>query len=238
MKQDDRLPQQMCSQCLVCLSQVYRFMRTCLQTEKMLRTCLDAMGSRVESEQMNEANLDVAQPEELIITITSDNESSGGKEEEVILKPVSEVTDKLEVCLKQEVGTEEQKGHTYRKRYDFRVVNAMKEAGTFDCSLCPKRFFRKEHLMLHLNTHKKEKFYECHHCCKKFKFKPNLHRHILIHEGKKMFKCELCGKGEKLSCSWLEYLRSAFMVSDLPFPLFKENISVLIHLKALCKAIK
>lgn len=113
--------------------------------------------------------------EELII-ITGDNINE-------------EINEKSE--LENNEKPEEQIKSVIKRRFDFGKPSGT----TFNCHLCPKLFFKKELLTLHLNGHNKNKSYQCDVCDKKFNFKHNLHRHKLIHEGKKQFACELCGKG-------------------------------------------
>lgn len=77
-----------------------------------------------------------------------------------------------------------------KKRFLFSSSNE------FQCGLCYKVFFKKDHLITHLSTHKRDKPYQCDVCHKKFNYERNLHKHQIIHKEGKEYICETCGKGE------------------------------------------
>lgn len=180
MKEDAKLPQQMCSDCLVLLSQSYAFLHTCLQTEEVLNSYLSVMENKKENDDT---------VEELII-ITDDSVS-----EDINIKTEPENDEKPTKSI-------------IKRRFDFGNHNGT----TFNCHLCPKLFFKKDLLTLHLNGHSKNKSYQCDVCDKKFNFKHNLQRHKLIHEGKKQFACELCGKG----LYYIKCVRGVFGLGGTP----------------------
>ncbi|XP_022250849.1 protein hunchback-like [Limulus polyphemus] len=63
----------------------------------------------------------------------------------------------------------------------------------FECRLCPKRFFRKDHLMEHIvRQHSLQRPFRCPFCIKSFNSRPQLKAHLsLEHSGNKL--CRICG---------------------------------------------
>ncbi|UYV76659.1 hypothetical protein LAZ67_14001624 [Cordylochernes scorpioides] len=54
----------------------------------------------------------------------------------------------------------------------------------FECSLCPKKFFRKDHLTEHVvRQHSKQRPYRCPFCIKSFNYKPHLKSHLSYDHG-------------------------------------------------------
>lgn len=62
------------------------------------------------------------------------------------------------------------------------------------CSLCGKKYFRKQALQRHLKHHKEEAPHQCKYCSFTTKEANNLKRHVDLHfESKRNFVCEVCG---------------------------------------------
>lgn len=61
--------------------------------------------------------------------------------------------------------------------------------GTFQCTLCPKRFTREYNLRSHLRTHTNERPFACTACGKTFARQHDKKRHEGLHSGRKRFVC-------------------------------------------------
>jgi len=59
------------------------------------------------------------------------------------------------------------------------------------CTVCDKRFTKKQHLNFHKPTHNTEKLYSCSQCEKRFKTQRYLKIHMNVHSSK--YKCTECG---------------------------------------------
>lgn len=64
----------------------------------------------------------------------------------------------------------------------------------FQCTMCPKIFAAREHLIEHVNTHQGLKPVKCRICGKGFSSKGNMMQHEKSHTGGKKFRCSHCPK--------------------------------------------
>uniref|UniRef100_A0A1B6J6N9 Protein krueppel n=1 Tax=Homalodisca liturata TaxID=320908 RepID=A0A1B6J6N9_9HEMI len=88
----------------------------------------------------------------------------------------------------------------------------------FSCNICPKKFFRREHLKVHLAKHKIVKPYACEICSKRFVKEEQLANHMSRHDGfpkkskntngLKRFLCEICSKTFTQSTTLVAHLRA------------------------------
>ncbi|XP_076579448.1 uncharacterized protein LOC143315828 isoform X2 [Chaetodon auriga] len=64
----------------------------------------------------------------------------------------------------------------------------------FSCSVCGKRYNRKNSLTSHMRLHSEGKRFSCSVCKKTFPWRGNFMRHMRIHTGEKPFSCSVCGR--------------------------------------------
>lgn len=172
VREDDKLPQQMCSDCLVALSQTYAFIKTCLQTHETLSSCVKV----IEDKEGNKSGT-----EELITIIN---------EEALVAEDAATAAEKTN---ESEVGLED-----VVEEFDNSVEEEEEEEDeVFRCHRCKNNVFAtQEDLEKHLELHEKfTKPFECDRCDKKFTLKQNMLRHQLLHKGVKRFPCTYCEKG-------------------------------------------
>ena len=76
----------------------------------------------------------------------------------------------------------------------------------FQCTMCPKIFAAREHLIEHVNTHQGLKPVKCRICGKGFSSKGNMMQHEKSHMGGKKFRCSHCPKTYNLAEIFQEHL--------------------------------
>ncbi|XP_014472291.1 PREDICTED: zinc finger protein 91-like isoform X2 [Dinoponera quadriceps] len=92
------------------------------------------------------------------------------------------------------------------------------EGKKFLCDICPKKFYRREHLKLHQAKHNMVKPYKCHRCSKRFIKEEQLINHLSKHDRMfkknkesdttKRFLCEICSKSFTQSTTLIAHLRA------------------------------
>ncbi|CAG0919580.1 unnamed protein product [Notodromas monacha] len=73
-------------------------------------------------------------------------------------------------------------------------MRAMRNMRPYVCDLCPKTFYKEEHLVQHKRVHSGERPFKCNLCDKTFRQSGALHNHKQIHVGTKNFHCDICNK--------------------------------------------
>nr|XP_046229038.1 zinc finger protein 135-like isoform X2 [Scatophagus argus] len=63
----------------------------------------------------------------------------------------------------------------------------------FTCSVCDKRYHRKNWLRAHMRLHSEGKRLSCSVCQKTFQWRRDVVKHMRIHTGEKPFSCSVCG---------------------------------------------
>nr|XP_012216878.1 PREDICTED: zinc finger protein 615-like [Linepithema humile] len=80
----------------------------------------------------------------------------------------------------------------------------------YQCSMCPKRFIRKERLEFHEMRHNENmNEFVCSTCNNEFSAENSLYEHYLfVHKGARPHICELCGKSYQIKARLKEHLRT------------------------------
>ncbi|OXU23554.1 hypothetical protein TSAR_013204 [Trichomalopsis sarcophagae] len=95
------------------------------------------------------------------------------------------------------------------------------EGKKYLCDICPKKFYRREHLKIHVAKHNMVKPYKCPRCTKRFIKEEQLNNHITKHDKtlnkkaktdssdtSKRFLCEICSKKFTQSTTLIAHLRA------------------------------
>lgn len=150
MIEDNRLPQRMCSDCLVTLSQMYGFVDKCLQTEEVLKSCLDVIENKEDNSGTEELITIISESENI-----SPNENTT-KNEEVVVK-IEDAGFNCHLCSESFEKQEELRLH---------VAYHEEEQKHYQCDKCYKRFNFKHNLIRHQLVHDGVKRYYCEDCGK------------------------------------------------------------------------
>lgn len=92
------------------------------------------------------------------------------------------------------------------------------EGKKYLCDICPKKFYRREHLKIHVAKHNMIKPYKCTRCSKRFIKEEQLTNHLSKHDrtfkknketdSSKRFLCEICSKSFTQSTTLIAHLRA------------------------------
>ncbi|KYM97645.1 Zinc finger protein 26 [Cyphomyrmex costatus] len=92
------------------------------------------------------------------------------------------------------------------------------EGKKYLCEMCPKKFYRREHLKIHVAKHNMIKPYKCTRCSKRFIKEEQLNNHLPKHDrtfkknkeadSSKRFLCEICSKSFTQSTTLIAHLRA------------------------------
>ncbi|XP_043285163.1 zinc finger protein 91-like [Venturia canescens] len=92
------------------------------------------------------------------------------------------------------------------------------EGKKYLCDICPKKFYRREHLKIHVAKHNMIKPYKCPRCTKRFIKEEQLSSHLSKHDRtfkkpketdtSKRFLCEICSKSFTQSTTLIAHLRA------------------------------
>ncbi|XP_008297237.1 zinc finger protein 271-like [Stegastes partitus] len=132
-----------------------------------------------------------------VSTEQQDREDPHNKEEQMGLCPVQRPTEgNGEDCGGSDSDFPELDGDDSDK--DWNPLDSHKTISTvgekFSCSLCSKRFAKRQSLQYHLKTHRGVKPFSCSVCNKRFMQKGNLKYHMIVHSGERPYSCSVCSR--------------------------------------------
>lgn len=119
------------------------------------------------------------------------------------------------------------------------TINNMDESGTSEgdetkkhqCSVCNKRFTRKQHLDLHRRVHSGEKPYSCTICERTFALKGTLEVHMRTHTGERPYSCSICKKTFTQTSALTSHRRTHTGEKPFSCPTCKKTFGQKVHLE-------
>ncbi|KAM3965681.1 LOW QUALITY PROTEIN: uncharacterized protein ACR2FA_000005 [Aphomia sociella] len=174
VEKTDKLPSQICYNCLRELDIAYKFRQKCQEVDKQLRTTemIDIKIEKFEEDAAHKMESTKDEPE-------NDSEDMDAHFDDI--EPVETTTKNLNAPVKKETQKVVRKRKKYKSKYDYWKI----------CEVCGKH---TRNLVSHLDMHLSGKHYSCNVCDKKFKFKSGLVIHKAIHDPTPRKTCEVCGK--------------------------------------------
>ncbi len=70
------------------------------------------------------------------------------------------------------------------------AFNEIKEDNLFECTICNKKFVKKDYYKRHMLSH--EKTFDCHLCSRKFFHNYHLKQHMDFHKEIRDYECDIC----------------------------------------------
>lgn len=124
----------------------------------------------------------------------------------------------------REVGTDGETSST---------VNSGEESETkkHQCSVCQKRFTRKQHLDLHRRVHSGEKPFSCTVCNRTFALKGTLEVHMRTHTGERPYCCPICKKTFTQTSALNSHRRTHTGEKPFGCPTCKKTFGQKVHLE-------
>ncbi|KAJ8984888.1 hypothetical protein NQ317_002728 [Molorchus minor] len=183
LEDNDKLPQNLCNNCIKRLQDIFSFSENCKVSNVYLKSLLIEQEKKCFSDN---ASLDTFGHDVV------DGASSSVRE---IKTPDSKAEYKESDC--NEIRKSKRNLKKQHRKEKIRIKEEKpkrKRINEYSCDTCGKKFARQDGLKRHSKTHLGIKPFECGMCGKTFVEKATLNRHYLTHTGEKPFECNLCGK--------------------------------------------
>lgn len=203
MEKDDKLPKNVCYDCIKKVVEFNDFKNQCSSSETALKNVLSQKDvaknecnkteEKVTVETENKDSVlqddDAECNDDFFQDNNTDNSDCDNKEtdkKEDVKKPKTKKEPACRKCDKIFETWEELKEHRKQENHWLRKNRI--------CKYCNKSILHG-HILEHYRVHTKEKPFQCSICSVRFSLKSNMNRHMKIHTGERPHKCDICGKG-------------------------------------------
>lgn len=194
VEQSDTVPDKICTDCILQISNAYNFVQQCIKSEELLRK---QETIRIFWEIEKEALSDDIPNDDL-------HEIDNIIENEPSIENVS--VEKIQTSNKYTCSTCSQ---TFTNKVKFQKHEKIHDnTNPFKCEQCEQTFSKKFYLSVHMRSHKAddEKKFVCSTCGKQYIFEYLLKRHEFKHKQDKPYPCAVCGKGCLTSQSYNRHM--------------------------------
>lgn len=206
MKEDDELPQKLCSDCAARLCIGFHFRMEAAESALILN---DYVQQEKTENEIYETKY--VEEEEFMYDMEQlEDETSQNSENHVVMEisggndAVSFLTGLLKNTTEDDKKFEVKKIKPKIKFEDNPDDSARKHA----CNVCNKKFQKRSNLIDHLRLHANVKVFACDFCEKSFVQAGNYKAHLRTHTKEKPFQCQYCDKSYSQSSSLKIHVRS------------------------------
>lgn len=189
MTDDDKMPPNICNNCIDNLIKTYIFNEKCAQADAFLKKIRDCSEQFYNEE---EIQMVIDDSEKLKQELEGDKSNEAIESIEIVFQPSTKrLREARKRLSKSYLETDE---HFTENKKVVKTRYSENDKKKRSCPVCGKKFTSSK-LRQHMRCHTKEKPYECNICLQRFSVGGNLKRHVMTHTGERPHICEICGKG-------------------------------------------